>query len=165
MNQKKKNRLGLMFIVGVLFVGLVPNAFLVFHALSDPSFAVEEDYYEKSLRWNETRAQAAQSERLGWSLDVTIEPTAQMRGFRDLGVRVLDAGGEAKDNCAVDLVTFHNARAAQRIETRLKSKGDTHVSSLPMRRGGLWELRFDVSCDGERYTETRMTELGRVLSR
>ena len=50
-------------IVALLVGGAGANVGLMLVATSDASFAVEPDYYQKALAWDETMAQAARNRR------------------------------------------------------------------------------------------------------
>ena len=148
------------FVGGFLLVGsLVPSVFLLYYALNDPSFAVEDDYYQKALDWDQTMAQMRVNKELGWSLDLDLERVAKADGTRALDLRVLDKAGAALEDCRVSLLYFHNARAGQRFEERLAGEGGLYKASLPMRRPGVWELRFTVEQGEKVYTETLTREL------
>jgi nitrogen fixation protein FixH len=156
----KRGRFWPLFIIAIFAAGIIPNLVLLFVATNDPSFAVEENYYEKSLAWDETMAQRAENERLGWSTEMSLTSAEAPRGFRRLSLSVLDAQGARLERCRVHVETFHNARAAKRIEADLEtSASGVHEALLPMRRPGLWELRLTVRCGEQTFTETSMREL------
>ena len=145
--------------IGLLVGSGVPSFFLVYYSLNDPSFAVEDDYYQKALDWDQTMEQMRANKALGWSLDLDLERVAKTDGTRALDLRVLDREGAPLENCIVSLLYFHNARAGQRFEKTLAAQGDTYSSSLPMRRPGVWELRFKVERGESVFTETLTREL------
>ncbi len=41
---------------------------------SNPTIAVEDNYYEKALDWDRERAQDRHNRELGWRLEFTVEP-------------------------------------------------------------------------------------------
>ena len=148
------------WVIGIgLFVGITPNFFLLFFALSDPSFAVEDDYYRKALDWDQTMEQMRVNEALGWSLDLDLERVSRPDGSRKLGLRVLDREGQPLEDCRVSLLYFHNARSGNRFEESISSRGALHESVLSMRRPGVWEMRFRVERGDEVFTETVTREL------
>lgn len=135
-------------ILAVMFVGLGSMAVI---AIDDPSFAVEKDYYQKAVDWDDSVAQREVNERLGWT--VTLELTAKPGGA-EMVAKVRDRDGRVVRGATVDVEAFHNARAGNVVEGRLQA--DEHGSYrlwLPLRRSGLWELRFVVQHGGERFTE------------
>ena len=160
---KKERRKGWYwpwFVGAFLLVGsLVPSVFLVYYALNDPSFAVEDDYYQKALDWDQTMEQMRANKALGWSLDLDLDRVAGADGTRALALRVLDGEGVALQGCRVSMLYFHNARAQMRFEESVTSEGDLYVTRLSMQRPGVWEMRFTVQRGGDTYTETMTREL------
>jgi hypothetical protein len=57
-----------MIVVGMLVAHASLWVGAVFIARSNATFAVEPDYYQKALHWDETAAQAAENRRLGWGM-------------------------------------------------------------------------------------------------
>lgn len=150
----------------VLFMlgGIVPGIVLVAVAIDDPSFAVEENYYEKALAWDQQQKERRESRALGWAFEVAVQNDAMMPGFRRVGVVVRDREGAPIENCDVALETFHNARAADRLRVALDPlPGAAHAASVPMRRAGLWELRFAAQCGEKRFVDTLTRELSSHL--
>ena len=135
---------------GLMAVVLGANLILIYVATSDPSFAVEEDYYQKALAWDDKRAQDRTNEQLGRSADGSVAVTASLT----------DREGRPIPDARIRLQTFHNARAAYVIESDLGGDGSGRYSaSLPMRRPGLWEFRIEVERAGRRFTHTTVEEL------
>jgi nitrogen fixation protein FixH len=147
-------------IGGLMAVVLGANLILIYVATSDPSFAVEEDYYQKALAWDDKRAQDRLNTQLGWSLELDVARTRSADGTVGLTTRLLDERGRPISNARIHVETFHNARAAFVLEGDLRGDGEGYYSvSLPMRRPGLWEFRFEVTRTGQRFTHTTVEEL------
>jgi nitrogen fixation protein FixH len=104
--------------------------------------------------------QERRNEALGWTVEVGFEPgdPGRSRVHADL----LDRDGVEIDGAAVHVAVFHNARASK-ILTATMSPGDEggYVASLPLRRPGLWELRFEILSGDDRFTHKTVRELGR----
>ena len=62
-------------VVGSLALFVAMYLTVISIAGRDPHFSVEPDYYEQSMRWDETAAQLRANQALGWSVEV--EPDAQ----------------------------------------------------------------------------------------
>ncbi len=145
-------------IGGALALHVVVSLIVVYVATSNPSYAVEEDYYAKSMAWDATRAQARVNADLGWELTVSAKPPAAPGEQPVLEVRLSDAAGAPVDGAAVAVEAFHNARSHDIIRAPLEAAGDgLYRAALPMRRDGRWELRFTVDRGTDRFTfsETR----------
>jgi nitrogen fixation protein FixH len=142
-------------IVGALAVHVVASLVTVWIATSNPSYAVEEDYYQKALAWDASRDQKRHNTALGWRLDAEVTAAASTGGDPTLAVRLVDRDGRPLDGATVAVAAFHNARADEILRAELAAKGDGLYScGLAMRRSGVWELRFTVDRGGERFTHT-----------
>jgi nitrogen fixation protein FixH len=145
---------------GLMAVVIGANLILLYVATGDPSFAVEEDYYQKALDWDDKRAQDQTNVELGWSLDLDVSDTRSTDGSIELTAHLIEADGQPISDAVIHLQAFHNARAAFILESDFRRLGDGRYSaSLPMRRPGLWEFRFDVTRAGQRFTHTVVEEL------
>ncbi|MCB9654662.1 MAG: FixH family protein [Deltaproteobacteria bacterium] len=134
MNRRAK----LMVVVVAIFMATVvgANFFLILKATTDPSFAVETDYYQKALDWDAQQEARLKSDALGWS--------AKVDASRDkLVLELSDRGGEPIADAHVRVEAFHSARASQRVRAELQHDRDG-VYSLrrSFERPGLWAYRF-----------------------
>ena len=128
-------------------------------ASRDASFSVEPDYYRKSLEWDRTMAQEDANRALGWSIDVGSEPAAEPHALR-LVARLRDRGGAGMDGAVVTVEARHGARGADVVTATLAGAGGgRYAADLPLRRPGLWELRFDVTRGSVRYTQRVAADL------
>jgi nitrogen fixation protein FixH len=125
--------------------------------LHDPSFAVEEDYYQKAVDWDAHQEQARLNAELGWSLAVRLEPGEA--GAR-VQVALASADGAPLDGATVVVEAFHNARASNVSRAELREvEPALYRGSIPARRPGLWELRLSARRSGQLYTEVVRREL------
>lgn len=126
-------------IVGVtVLTSLTGAVALVHHAHSDPSFAIEEDYYDKAVRWDESAAERRKSEALGWSVAVSVA-----RGGESARIELVDRGGSPVEGAAVSVEAFHNARASdvRRVEAA-PAAGGVYEMAGDFTRPGAWEFRI-----------------------
>ena len=145
---------------GLMAVVLGANLILIYVATSDRSFAVEQDYYRKGLRWDAKREQDRRNAELGWTLDLVVASTLSPDGTVAITALLCDGDGGEITGAQIKLDAFHNARAAYILSADLKhAENGSYAASLPMRRPGLWEFRFEISRDGERFTHTTTKEL------
>jgi nitrogen fixation protein FixH len=139
--------------VGVILGTCVAaNLWIIRLANSDPSFAIEENYYEKALRWDEELAQRRHNAELGWQLAPALSPISANSGA-ELRLTLRDAAGKPLEGAAVTVRALHNARAGEPFDAELAPRGTADFAArLPIRRPGLWELRFEVRRGTDRFT-------------
>lgn len=143
-------------IAGALGLHVVGSLVMVYFATSNESYAVEPDYYQKALAWDEKRAQDRHNTELGWRLEFTVEPAS---AGKDPVVRaeLTTTDGEHITGATVAVETFANARRDDILTATLDASGTGYQTTVPMRRDGLWEFRFKVTRGDElfTYTDTR----------
>ena len=133
----------------------------LFLASMDRSFAIEPDYYEKAVAWDENRAEQEQSDALGWTIETEISGAATLRGERRIQCVITDRDGGVVEGAAVDVIVFHHARAAERATLRLvEESAGTYGGLAPPNRDGEWELRFTAIRGDDRFTHRRVTWVG-----
>lgn len=150
-----------VLIIGALVIHVVVSLVTVVVATSNPSYAVEEDYYQKALAWDSRRAQDRHNLELGWQLDFEVAPPSAAGEDPQLAVRLADRSGQPLDGAEVAVAAFHNARAGQIVRADLATTGGgAYACPLAMRRSGRWELRFTVDRGGEHFTHTVTRHIG-----
>ena len=144
-----------VLVIGALVIHVVVSLATVVVATSNPSYAVEEDYYQKALAWDSRRAQDRHNLELGWQLDFEVAPPPAAGSDPQLVIRLADRSGRPLDGARVAVAAFHNARADQiiRVEPAAAANG-VYTCPLAMHRAGRWELRFTVDRGGEHFTRT-----------
>jgi nitrogen fixation protein FixH len=149
-----------VFLVGLILANVAFDLSLVFLVSSDRSFAVEKDYYQKGLHWNDEMAQQRTNGRLGWTADVTVHPSG-VPGESEIVATLRDAQGAPVGDAIVTADVFHNARAADVQEARFAPRPDgRYVARLPLRRPGVWEFRVHAVRAHDTFTATLQRELG-----
>jgi nitrogen fixation protein FixH len=139
--------------VALLAASAGANIALVVITSRDTSFAVEPNYYAKALAWDQTMAQQARSEALGWSLGLRVDPAAA-RGRKTVTVRLADRAGAPIEGAEVAVEVFHNARASRILSAALSPEGQGYVAVMPIDRPGLWEFRLRVTRGPEVFVAT-----------
>jgi len=134
------------------------NIALVVITSRDASFAVEPDYYAKALAWDETMAQQARNETLGWSLGLRVEPTGE-RGRVTVAVGLSDGGGAPLAGARIAIDALHNARANRVLTAVLEPRGLGYAAMMPLARPGLWEFRVRVTRGPDVFTATFMRDV------
>ena len=146
-------------LVALLVGSAAANIAFMLVATGDPSFAVERNYYQKALRWDETMAQAQRNRALGWTVAAELSPAEGGRGQMRVSAKVTDRDGTALDGATLSVEVFHNARAGQVLEAVLAPVSDGYTSLLEGGRPGLWELRFRVTRGKAVFTQVLTREL------
>jgi hypothetical protein len=148
-------------IGGALALHVVVSLAVVFFTASDASYAVEEDYYQKAMKWDDQRAQDRTNEELGWSLTFAAAPPATPGGRPTIEVRLTDGDGGHLAGATIALETFHNARSDEIIHIAFEAGEEVglYTASPAMRHNGLWELRFTVDHGGDHFTHTETRHL------
>ncbi len=135
-------------VVGLLGVQMAGVVMMMRIAKDDAGFAVEPDYYEKAVRWDETARARASAERLGWGAEATLGPVIGRGGERELRV-VVNAAGTGLTGATVRAEVFPHARSGQRSRVELvELEGGEYAARVAAVRGGLWEVRLEVMKDG-----------------
>ena len=116
----KRGALWPYLIAGALALHVVISLVVVFVATSDPSYAVEEDYYQKALAWDDKRAQDRTNDALGWHIDFAVNPPVRPADQPILEVTVLDAAGRPLSGAVVSVETFHNSRSDEILRPRVR---------------------------------------------
>lgn len=138
-------------IAGALGLHVVGSLVMVYFATSNESYAVEPDYYQKALAWNDKRAQDRHNAELGWQLEFTVEPVPVGQDpIMHVGLTTLD--GEPITDASISVETFANARRDDVLTAGLAGSESGYQTALPMRRSGLWEFRFTVTRGDELFT-------------
>jgi len=149
-----------MMIAGALAFHVISSLVVVYVATSDPSYAVEDDYYQKAVAWDEKRAQDRTNEDLGWSLEFKVTPPERPGDQPTLDLTLFDADGGSLAGAAISVEGFHNARGDDIVREMLTDVGNGVYSATPqMNRDGRWELRFTVDRGAEHFTHTETRHL------
>lgn len=151
-------------IIGALALHVVISLVTVWIATSNPSYAVEEDYYQKAIHWDEKRAQDGRNSVLGWQIAFDVSPSAVVGEPAALDLALTDSSGRPLAGATVTVETFHNARAGEILRARMVTDHDGRCSApLSAKRTGVWEFRFFIEHESDRFThtETRYLSLNR----
>jgi nitrogen fixation protein FixH len=139
--------------VPVLLLGGLLGTQLLFLAgsLDDPSFVVEDDYYQKAVSWDVKMAEDRENARLGWAVNLSLRSarSAPSTAVVDLA----DSAGAGIAGANVKLLAFHNARASdvQSVTLRERAPG-SYEGELRLTRPGLWEFRVSAARSMDRFT-------------
>lgn len=140
-------------LAGLLAAGVAANVYFMFRAVSDPSFAVEPDYYAKALAWDAHQAQAEENAELGWRVALAVATADRGTGRARVVATLADRDGRLVSGLIVGLTAFHNARASQVVTATLAETAEhAYAADIPVTRPGLWEFRVTAARGRERFT-------------
>lgn len=143
-------------VIGLMSISVIAMTTTMVLAVSDPSFAVVEDYEAKAGAWDETAAARRASAELGWTTEISFGESADVYGARDLVVEIAQSDGAAVVGASAQAVAFHPARSRDRQVVDLKEQSPgVYVGSFTPRREGVWEFELSAVRGEERYVEHR----------
>lgn len=149
----------------LLFLMSIVSTMVVI-STNDPGFAVEPNYYEKAVSWDEQRAQLVHNDALGWTTQWELADAGDPHKARArLQLRLVDRTGTPIMGAIVSIQGFHNARASQIQHLGVRETGGGRYEALvEVRHAGLWEFRLHVAHQGQVYTEVHRVELSALAS-
>jgi nitrogen fixation protein FixH len=142
-----------VLLIVLLVSGVLTNIYFMCRAVSDPSFAVEPDYYQKAVAWDAHQAQARENPTQGWRLALAVAAADPATGRARVVAQLVDREGHPVPGLTVGLEAFHNARAAQVVKATLSETADhAYAADVAVTRPGLWEFRVAAARGAERFT-------------
>ncbi|MEO8900055.1 MAG: FixH family protein [Polyangiaceae bacterium] len=134
-------------------------------AIRDPHFATEPDYYNKALHWDQTQAQAAENQRLGYVVELEPRVVVDAAGRAMLQLGLQDATRAPVRGAVVKAVAFANAFSGDlsALEFRELAPG-VYAAPLTARHLGLWEFRVTATSGTEHITQTLRRDVVRGRS-
>lgn len=131
-----------VLLLGLSFAGW---AVMISMATSDPSFAIEAEYYKKAARFDDELARREASRALGWKVEV-LDFHRQKGGRLSLRVRLVDRQGSPLARATVAVEAIANLRASE-LHTAFALTDDRGQATLDLTPGptGLWELRLSAT--------------------
>ncbi len=148
------NRRWPIIVAALLGAHVLGCLVFMYLATSDPSLAVEEDYYQKGLAWDEHQRQAAANAALGWQSRVTATPAAAPGDPTLVRLALSDREGRPVGGARVAGEAFAVARSATvaALSLPMTASPGLYEGPLAARRGGQWELRLEVQRGADRFT-------------
>ena len=142
-------------IAVILAATVAANLTMMRIANSDPSFAVEPDYYQKAVAFDSTLAHVNASARLGWSARVTIAQDTASRGDSTsvqasdhtmgplVAVALRDSLQQPITHATVTVHALFIARANDVLSATLaETTPGNYRAALPVQHAGIWEIRI-----------------------
>jgi nitrogen fixation protein FixH len=147
-------------IIGLLTAQVLLLLVMAYIATSDQSFAVEPDYYQKALNWDQLAAQDRLNKQLGWSAHIKVSDAADLMKRRDVTCKLSRDKGEPLSGATVELIAFPHARAGERLKSTLtEQEAGDYTTNIPIARPGLWEFRITAEYASNRFTRVIQQEI------
>jgi hypothetical protein len=146
-------------LLGAMLLGLGSLTYL---AVDDPNFALESNYYDKAVHWDQSQQQARNSQALGLKLALSAPLVLSKTGNVTVQLSVTDRQALSVSGANVALDAFPNAYAdrVQRVSLREVRPG-LYVGELAPGVRGLWELRVVVQRAALRYTQVLRADVSK----
>lgn len=116
--------------------------------------AAEPDYYRRAVAWDEWKVQLARNGALRWVVTPEFVPAAGGSGLARLELSVADKHGVPIERASVhaEVVPIREADARVRVAMPEGAPG-RYGADVPIRVGGLWEIRATVEWKGQTYVD------------
>ncbi|MEM9345895.1 MAG: FixH family protein [Planctomycetota bacterium] len=149
---KRRWHLMPMVVLGLLGAHMAFIFTAITLGTGDPSFAVVPDYYQKAVGYDAYKALLAESESLGWSVQLSPAGHADAIGQREMIVHLRDGAGDPVQGLRVLIDGFHQARASQPVSFEcVEALPGQYVGKAPLAREGFWRFAIDASGGDQRF--------------
>lgn len=121
-------------------------------AVGDPSFAVVPDYYDKAVNFDAYKADLEASRALGWTLTLTPEDSADLRGRRAIVASLLDRDGQPIAGAQIELYFTHLGGGDNgHVSFHAHDIGGTYRGTAVMPRGGRYQIDATATVGALRF--------------
>ncbi len=149
-----------IFLTSLIGIHIASVVVMVIVATHDRSFAIEPDWYQKGLHYEQTAQQQRENRRLGWSVKLDVSRPLTGTNQRSVSCTVFDQAGKPVENAKVDLVAFAHLRGSNRMSSVLLSRGGgAYVGTLGFDDPGTWEFRLVITRGAETFTQIVKREI------
>jgi nitrogen fixation protein FixH len=149
-----------IFLSSLIGIHIVSVIVMVVVATRDSSFAVEPDWYQKGLHYEQTAQQQHENSRLGWSVRLDVSRPLTGTNQRNVSCTVLDRAGKPVENATVDLVAFAHLHGSNRTSSvMLPHDGGTYMTTFAFQDPGVWEFRLAITRGRETFTQIVKREI------
>jgi nitrogen fixation protein FixH len=134
-------------IIAFFAVVFAANWLLIYLAISGFEGLVEEDYYEKGLRYNDT---VQQEKRLGWKIELSFADDLKTTDSNKAKVVIFDKAGMPIGGAKVKVVLRRPATDRFDREFEMVPSGCAYHGTLSIPVNGLWDLHVKAEKGGDR---------------
>lgn len=149
---------------------LVPVALLLSSALGvgsmavlaarDPHFATEPDYYKKAISWDQTQAQAALNQKLGYVVELPAAIPFDAQRHATLQLTLRDRQGRLVSGARLSADAFANAYSGQILHLVFEEQSaGQYRAELTVAAAGQWVFEIVGDSDGQRFTAELRADL------
>ena len=153
-------------ITAILATSVIGNLVMMRVANNDPSFAIEDNYYQRAVDFDTTMHQQGRSDALRWTAAVAIDGVHDGAGV--LRVQLRDQNSLPITADSVMAVAFFNARANERARVRLtrdSTESGTYRQAIAVAHAGQWDVQISAWRGPEHFVlSTRVEVSGRDVS-
>jgi nitrogen fixation protein FixH len=149
-----------ILLTSLIGIHIISVVVMVIVATHDRSFAIEPDWYQKGLHYDDTAQQQRENSRLDWSVKLVVGPAQSGSNRRDVTCTVLDHAGKPVEKATIDLMAFAHLRASNRVPgLLLPHDGGRYEGSLGFDDPGMWEFRLVIKRGAETFTQIIRQEI------
>lgn len=152
-----------LLIVGLLVLHVVGMMTATVIATRDRSFVVLPNYYQRALHWEERKAAADASERLGWTRRIELGAYDAARRTRAVQIRLADRDGRPVDGLTLRVNAAPELRPTETQSLTFAPHGPgVYAADVLISTDGPWTFDIDATgADGVRYVALAEPWLGR----
>lgn len=144
-------------VVAILSLSVVANIILVTAALSDGGPQVIDNYYEKSVNWDESQAELKRVKEMGWTVEILVGPAAPNRAVRFV---VRDRAGAPVDGLLPHVIIHSPAKIVAAGEAELTPAGPgVYAGEFPITHPGFWDFNFTARLGDGDFVTTKRVEV------
>lgn len=144
-------------VIGLLAVTVGGNIWVAVIASRDPSFAIEENYYQRAVSYDLEQAREQRSDRLGWVLELTAGSTTA--AGTPLTAVLRDSTGAVVPDANVRVQLRRVARSQTATPATLSFVGTHYAAVVPMYDAGLWDIAIEARRGTARFSAQRRLDL------
>lgn len=144
-----------IIVIGLLGLHVVIMAAAAVVATRDRAYVVVPDYYQKAVRWDQSKAEHRASQQLGWQPAITTGDQVDPLGRRSIAIDLKDAQGNPVADAQVEVSFFHHTWADKVERATFKSDARGHAAgTVVMRPAGFYEFNLTIAAREQKFVAT-----------
>lgn len=145
-------------VIILIVVTMVGSMSVLFIARMDGGAQIEQNYYKKTVNWDDEMALDEASIRLGWQLDVQPTTSTMPSGANNFVVQVKNAKGELMDAVTGKVTASQPSKSGALGQISLapvQNQQGSYSFSLAKLPHGLVDLTFDLHKGQDHFRKTK----------